>query len=359
MVIAGIVVGCSSGTQRFSDGPFNTRSDSRTYGQSSDNGGAMSTTGLVQSSPLPPVQPQPNYGQPQQLGNGPTVQPSPNYIPQGQNPSNQNLQPQNLGTLPQPTTAQQSPAKTSHYIVQSGDTLLSVSRKTGVSVNTLKQANNLTNGSIRVGQMLVIAKSNQGENAPATSPNPLAPQNAQASQHLNAKVLPQPQQQPRPIETNQVASARDNVMTTTKDSVSKVADDSAVAPQSTGITQMRWPIRGRILRSFGQKNGMATNDGIDIMAPEGSSVKAAENGIVIYAGDGLKEFGNTVLIKHQNNIVTVYGNNSKILVKRGQQVRRGDEIAKSGMSGSATSPQLHFEVRKNSSPVNPIKYLEN
>lgn len=95
------------------------------------------------------------------------------------------------------------------------------------------------------------------------------------------------------------------------------------------------------------------------MAPEGSSVKAAENGVVIYAGDGLKEFGNTVLIRHENNIVTVYGHNSKILVQRGQKVRRGDEIAKSGMSGNASTPRVHFEVRKNSSPVNPIKYLEN
>uniref|UniRef100_UPI002431F707 M23 family metallopeptidase n=3 Tax=Bartonella TaxID=773 RepID=UPI002431F707 len=134
---------------------------------------------------------------------------------------------------------------------------------------------------------------------------------------------------------------------------------AVVAPQATGISKMRWPAQGRILSSFGQKEGSSTNDGIDIMAPEGSSVKAAENGVVIYAGDGLKEFGNTVLIRHENNIVTVYGHNSKILVQRGQKVRRGDEIAKSGMSGNASTPRVHFEVRKNSSPVNPIKYLEN
>ncbi len=135
--------------------------------------------------------------------------------------------------------------------------------------------------------------------------------------------------------------------------------DQSAAPSSTGISQMRWPVRGRVLASFGQRDGTSVNDGIDIMVPEGTPVKAAENGVVIYSGDGLKEFGQTVLIRHDNGLVTVYGHNSQILVQRGQKVRRGEDIAKSGMSGNAKSPKLHFEVRKNSSPVNPSKYLES
>src|SRR5690606_23963406 len=99
-------------------------------------------------------------------------------------------------------------------------------------------------------------------------------------------------------------------------------------------------------------------DGIDIAVPEGTPVKAAENGVVIYAGDGLKEFGNTVLVRHDDGLVTVYGHASSIEVKRGQKVKRGQEIAQSGMSGSAKSPQLHFEVRKNSAPVDPSTFLE-
>jgi len=95
------------------------------------------------------------------------------------------------------------------------------------------------------------------------------------------------------------------------------------------------------------------------MIPEGTSVKAADSGVVIYAGDGLKEFGHTILIRHENNIVTVYGHNSRILVKRGQIVRRGDEIAKSGISGNASTPRLHFEVRNKSVPVDPLQYLSN
>jgi len=87
-------------------------------------------------------------------------------------------------------------------------------------------------------------------------------------------------------------------------------------------------------------------------------VKAAENGVVIYAGDGLKEFGNTVLVRHDNGMVTVYGHASALRVKRGEKVRRGQEIALSGMSGSADRPKLHFEVRKDATPVNPSGYLE-
>ena len=106
------------------------------------------------------------------------------------------------------------------------------------------------------------------------------------------------------------------------------------------------------------KGGGKSNDGIDISVPEGTPVKAAENGVVIYAGDGLKEFGNTVLVRHENGLVTVYGHASSIKVQRGQKVKRGDEIALSGMSGSTDQPKLHFEVRKNSSPVDPSTYLE-
>ncbi len=115
---------------------------------------------------------------------------------------------------------------------------------------------------------------------------------------------------------------------------------------------MRWPVRGKVLAAKGKA------DGIDIAVPAGTPVKAAENGVVIYAGDGLKEYGNTVLVRHENGLVTVYGHNENIKVSRGDKVIRGQEIARSGMSGNAASPKLHFEVRKNSTPVDPGAYLE-
>ena len=88
--------------------------------------------------------------------------------------------------------------------------------------------------------------------------------------------------------------------------------------------------------------GGKSNDGIDIAVPEGTPVKAAENGVVIYAGDGLKEFGNTVLVRHENGLVTVYGHASELKVARGDKVKRGQEIAVSGMSGTTDAPEAAF-----------------
>jgi murein DD-endopeptidase MepM/ murein hydrolase activator NlpD len=125
------------------------------------------------------------------------------------------------------------------------------------------------------------------------------------------------------------------------------ADAAGVSPE------FRWPARGRIIEGF--KAG--GNDGINIAVPEGTSVKAAESGVVAYAGSELKGYGNLVLIRHPNGFVTAYANNGELEVKRGEQVKRGQTIAKSGQSGNVTSPQLHFELRKGSTPVDPTSYL--
>ena len=117
--------------------------------------------------------------------------------------------------------------------------------------------------------------------------------------------------------------------------------------------EFRWPARGRIIQGF--KSG--GNDGINISVPAGTSVRAAESGVVVYSGDGLKGYGNLVLIKHPNGFVTAYGNNGELDVKRGDKVARGQVIAKSGDTGNVNSPQLHFELRKGSTPVDPTSYL--
>jgi murein DD-endopeptidase MepM/ murein hydrolase activator NlpD len=125
------------------------------------------------------------------------------------------------------------------------------------------------------------------------------------------------------------------------------ADAAGIAPE------FRWPARGRVIQCF----KCAGNDGINIAVPEGTSVKAAESGVVAYAGSELKGYGNLILIRHPNGFVSAYANNSELDVKRGDQVKRGQIIAKSGQSGNVSSPQLHFELRKGSTPVDPTSYL--
>ena len=117
--------------------------------------------------------------------------------------------------------------------------------------------------------------------------------------------------------------------------------------------EFRWPARGRVIQNFTSGG----NDGINIALPEGTQVKAAEAGVVAYAGNGLKGYGNLVLIKHPNGFVSAYAHNGEISVKAGDQVTRGQTIAKSGQTGDVPTPQLHFELRKGKTPVDPMGYL--
>jgi murein DD-endopeptidase MepM/ murein hydrolase activator NlpD len=133
----------------------------------------------------------------------------------------------------------------------------------------------------------------------------------------------------------------------------KKAVDTTTTASIAEAPEFRWPARGRIIQCF--KCG--GNDGINIAVPEGTSVKAAESGIVAYAGSELKGYGNLVLIRHPNGFVSAYANNGEISVKRGDTVKRGQTIAKSGQTGNVASPQLHFELRKGSTPVDPTQYL--
>jgi murein DD-endopeptidase MepM/ murein hydrolase activator NlpD len=124
-----------------------------------------------------------------------------------------------------------------------------------------------------------------------------------------------------------------------------------------GAPSFRWPARGRVISGSGAMTNGQQNDGINLALPEGTPVHAAEDGVVAYAGSELKGYGNLVLIRHSNGFVTAYAHASEIMVKRGDQVRRGQVIAKSGQTGNVSSPQLHFEIRKGSTPVDPTQYL--
>jgi murein DD-endopeptidase MepM/ murein hydrolase activator NlpD len=117
--------------------------------------------------------------------------------------------------------------------------------------------------------------------------------------------------------------------------------------------EFRWPARGRVIQGFTSGG----NDGINIAVPEGTQVKAAESGEVAYAGSELKGYGNMVLIRHAGGYVTAYAHNGALEVRKGDKVKRGQTIAKSGQTGNVSSPQLHFELRKGQTPIDPTRYL--
>jgi murein DD-endopeptidase MepM/ murein hydrolase activator NlpD len=116
--------------------------------------------------------------------------------------------------------------------------------------------------------------------------------------------------------------------------------------------KFRWPLRGGITRGFS-----AGSDGIDIATPIGVAVHAAADGVVISAGDAIKTYGKMVVIRHDDGYVTVYADNSELLVKEGDHVRRGQIIAKSGQTGGAPAPRLHFELRKDGHAIDPVPHL--
>jgi murein DD-endopeptidase MepM/ murein hydrolase activator NlpD len=134
-------------------------------------------------------------------------------------------------------------------------------------------------------------------------------------------------------------------------------ENDFVSDETSG--SFRWPVKGRVISKYGSKPGGTRNEGINIAVPEGTSVRAAESGVVAYAGNELKGYGNLVLIRHDGGWVTAYAHNKQLFVKRGDTVRRGDVIAKAGQTGSVDSPQLHFELRKGATAVDPLKYLSS
>lgn len=128
------------------------------------------------------------------------------------------------------------------------------------------------------------------------------------------------------------------------------------APRRAG-GRFAWPVEGRVISRFGAKANGLHNDGINIAVREGTAVRAADNGVVVYAGNELRGFGNLLLLRHRGGWVTAYGHNQTLDVRVGDVVRRGQRIARSGSTGNITRSQLHFEIRKGRRAVNPAKFL--
>lgn len=128
-------------------------------------------------------------------------------------------------------------------------------------------------------------------------------------------------------------------------------------PPPRSQSRFHWPVAGKVISSYGSKDGGLHNDGINIAANRGDPVQAAENGVVAYVGNELRGFGNLILLKHAGGWITAYAHNDRLLVRRGQIVQRGETIAYVGSSGNVSSPQLHFEIRKGSRALDPATLL--
>jgi murein DD-endopeptidase MepM/ murein hydrolase activator NlpD len=236
------------------------------------------------------------------------------------------------------------------HVVNHGETLLGIARRNHISVSELARANNIdASAKIRLGMKLTVPAAKSAAVVPAVPP--VTFEDAQSSAGLAPPATKMAAAASGPQQSVRLAQA-----------TTKIDEPSAEAPvktaEATGaLPTFRWPVRGKVITSYGAKTNGKANDGINLAVPEGTPVKAAEDGVVAYSGNELKGYGNLVLVRHSNGYVTAYAHASELLVKRGDPIKRGQIIAKSGQSGEVGSPQLHFEIRKGSSPVDPLQFL--
>jgi murein DD-endopeptidase MepM/ murein hydrolase activator NlpD len=234
-----------------------------------------------------------------------------------------------------------APASGTH-VVNAGETLTTIAHRYHKPRAAIAKANSLPpDAKLRVGQRLTIPGLKAPVAAAPAKPAPIA---------AAPKAPPAAPANPKLALNEPPASAR--IATP----VPTIETESGAGEAAPGTPSFRWPVRGRIISAFGPHNGQQ-NDGIDLSVPEGTSVKAADDGVVAYAGNELKGYGNLVLVRHQNGYVTAYANASELMVKRGDAVKRGQIIARSGQTGNVRAPQLHFEIRKGKVPVDPTQFL--
>jgi murein DD-endopeptidase MepM/ murein hydrolase activator NlpD len=227
------------------------------------------------------------------------------------------------------------------HIVKPGETLIGLSRRYNRPIAEIAAANNLQPyHKVQAGDRIIIPGAARVAAAPQ-APAPQSPPQQQAQQPRYAAAQP----------------AAPTARMVTPAAEKPPVEETNSADANAGAAGFRWPARGRIIAGFGPKPTGQQNDGINLALPEGTPVKAADDGVVAYAGNELKGYGNLVLIRHANGFVTAYAHASELMVKRGDTIKRGQVIAKSGQSGNVTSPQLHFEIRKGASPVDPMQHL--
>ena len=227
--------------------------------------------------------------------------------------------------------------------VKKGDTLYSIGFANNIDYKKLAKINNIASPyRIFPGQKLRLKQKKSSTNNTVVKTPKAASSKVKAN---TSKVIN--------TDKNQSAAIKKSPKQPT---ITKISPTKTITVKTQPISnsQWIWPVKGRLLSTFSQSD--VSRKGIDIAIGINKSVVASNHGTVVYSGDGLRGYGELIIIKHSNNLLSAYAHNSKRLVKEGQNVKQGQEIAKTG-KGTDGRALLHFEIRKNGKPVNPTKYL--
>jgi lipoprotein NlpD len=322
----------------------------------------------------------------------PRPQPSPQQAPQ-QAPAERDVRV--LPAPPQawearPVTADARPVSTSTYLVQPGDTLRSVADRTGVGADAIARANGLVAPyAVFPGKRLTIPGGRYhlvraGESGIAIARaygmdwSRIVTANALAEPYIlhTGQRLLIPSASASPVQSREERAAAfhidiDDLLTGSQPALARTekptkpsASPRRVLPATAAVAapprlvgRFAWPVRGQVVKRFGAGASGERNDGIKIAVPRATPVLAAADGVVAYVGNDVPALGGLVILTHGNGWTSVYGHASQLLVQRGQSVKKGQKIALSGSSGFADRPELHFEIRKGRTPVDPATQL--
>jgi murein DD-endopeptidase MepM/ murein hydrolase activator NlpD len=255
------------------------------------------------------------------------------------------------------------------HIVQPGETLERVAVSNGVGVSSLARTNKMAAPyDVRAGQALTLPApatglaSSRAEPVVAASPLPPTPQQkprivaagAAAAPRIDSDEVPPPDKPVQMAAATSTPLGHEAVAPAPVHTAGNPFMPPSAAPAGRGFV---WPLEGRVISGYGAEASGGHNDGINIAAPSGTPVVAAEAGTVAYVGNELRGYGNLVLLKHQDGYLTAYAHNSTVLVHKGDRVARGQTIARVGATGAVKEPQLHFEIRNGRNPVDPAPLL--
>ena len=244
---------------------------------------------------------------------------------------------QNQGRAP---VVQRQPVRSGHYVVQRGDTLYSIAFRFGWDWKALAAHNGLRDPYvIRVGQTIRF------DNRPVGNSQPVA----SAPPPTTSTVITQPVPSHPPVAVTAPPATQP-----ARPPVANTPATTPVTPVSRSASGWSWPTEGTVISRFSSNGSL--NKGIDIAGQLGQPVLAASDGSVVYAGSGLRGYGELIIIKHSDTYVSAYGHNRRLLVREGQQVKAGQSIAEMGSTG-ADRVKLHFEIRRQGKPVDPLQYL--